>query len=106
MGILISIAPHDLVSAASGKSLVSCVEWYGFASVLLMMITYTLESRASSYTLAFAVGCGMAAYYAFLVSAWPFALVETVWAGLAARKWYLRVRPRKRRDDEVQKAFR
>ena len=42
--------------------------------------------------LAFAASCALGSIYGFLQGAWPFGLVEAVWAGVALRRWMLRSR--------------
>lgn len=65
---------------------------YGAVAVTSMMLAYALESRAPVFILAFAVACLASSGYGFLQGAWPFGVVEIVWAGVAYRRW-LRVRP-------------
>lgn len=60
---------------------------YGATVVTLMMVCYTLEARSRWFTLAFAVACLGSASYGFLAGTWPFGIVETVWALIAANKW-------------------
>ena len=59
----------------------------GLVAVTLMVLTYTLEARAPGYVLAFAGACVLASIYGFLSGAWPFGLVEMVWAGLAVQRY-------------------
>lgn len=54
---------------------------FGAAAVTLMMVMYALERRGPGYVLAFAGGCLLASAYGFLAGAWPFGVVELVWAG-------------------------
>lgn len=60
---------------------------FGLAAVSLMLITYALEHRGPGYVLAFAGACLLASAYGFLQGAWPFGVVEAIWAGVAARRW-------------------
>jgi hypothetical protein len=60
---------------------------FGLFAVTAMLITYALESRSPWWTLAFADSCLLGSAYGFLQGAWPFGLVEGVWAVVAARKW-------------------
>jgi 4-amino-4-deoxy-L-arabinose transferase-like glycosyltransferase len=60
---------------------------FGLFAVTAMLVTYALEARSSWYILAFAVACGLGAIYGFLQGAWPFGVVETIWAGVALRRW-------------------
>jgi hypothetical protein len=64
---------------------------YGLGAVTLMLIFYALESRGAGFVLAFAGACGLASIYGFLSGAWPFGVVEAIWALVAARRWRLRV---------------
>lgn len=61
---------------------------YGATVVGLMMVFYALESRSPWYTFLFALSCLGSASYGFLAGTWPFGVVETVWSGVAFRKWY------------------
>ena len=60
---------------------------YGVAALTFMMTMYALESRGPSFVLAFAVGCGLASSYGFLSGAWPFGVVEAIWACVAVWRW-------------------
>ena len=63
---------------------------FGLFAVTLMLVTYALEDRARGATLAFAFACALGSVYGFLQGAWPFGVVEAVWAMVAVRKWYRR----------------
>lgn len=60
---------------------------FGVGAVTLMMVCYALEARAHWWTLAFAASCVLGSIYGFLQGAWPFGIVEAVWAAVAARRW-------------------
>ena len=60
---------------------------FGLVAVSLMLITYTLEKRSHRYVLAFAFACALGSTYGFLQGAWPFGLVEGVWAFIALKRW-------------------
>ena len=60
---------------------------FGLFAVSLMLITYTLEARSHWYVLFFAFSCGLGSSYGFLQGAWPFGLVEAVWAVIALKRW-------------------
>jgi hypothetical protein len=53
-----------------------------------MLVTYTLEKRSSWYILAFAAACVLGSVYGFLQGAWPFGIVEAIWAGVAVQRWF------------------
>jgi len=61
---------------------------FGLLAVTLVLVTYTLEDRSAWFTLAFAGACALGSVYGFLQGAWPFGLVEGVWALVALRKWF------------------
>jgi hypothetical protein len=53
-----------------------------------MLITYALENRSSWFIFAFALSCVLGSAYGFLQGAWPFGVVEAIWAVVAMRRWY------------------
>lgn len=63
---------------------------YGAVAVTFMMLMYALEGRHRRFVLAFAVGCLLSSSYGFLSGAWPFGVVELVWAGVAAGRYLTR----------------
>jgi hypothetical protein len=67
---------------------------FGAAAVAFMMVMYALEGRHPRYVLAFAVGCLLSSAYGFLAGAWPFGVVEVIWAAVAVRR-YMGVRVRR-----------
>jgi len=60
---------------------------FGLFSVMAMLIFYALEERGSWYILGFAVACALGSVYGFLQGAWPFGVVEAIWALVAVRRW-------------------
>ena len=69
----------------------NAVTLYGVVAVTFMMLMYALEKRGAGFIAAFAVGCALSSAYGFLAGAWPFGVVEAVWAVVAVRR-YLSVR--------------
>jgi hypothetical protein len=61
---------------------------FGLLSVTAMLVTYALEKRSPWFILAFAGSCLLGSVYGFLQGAWPFGLVEAIWAMVAARRWW------------------
>jgi hypothetical protein len=61
---------------------------FGLIAVTLMLVCYGLEEVAPIFTLCFALACLMGSAYGFLQGAWPFGIVEGVWALVALRKWW------------------
>jgi hypothetical protein len=63
---------------------------FGLLAVTGMLIAYALEARWRSATLAFAGFCALGSAYGFLQGAWPFGVVEAVWAVVALTRWIKR----------------
>jgi hypothetical protein len=61
---------------------------FGLFAVTAMLVTYALEKRSPWFVLAFAGSCLLGSAYGFLQGAWPFGLVEAIWAVVAARRWW------------------
>lgn len=66
--------------------------WFGLFAVSLMLAFYAAEDLSPWFVLGFAGACLLASVYGFLQGAWPFGVVEAVWAVIAVRRWQLRVR--------------
>lgn len=62
---------------------------YGVCALTFMMAMYALEGRGPQFVALFALGCLLSSSYGFLSGAWPFGVVELVWAGIALRRWRL-----------------
>ena len=63
---------------------------FGAVAVSAMLVTYALESRSAWFVLAFAGACLASSAYGFLLGAWPFGVVELIWSGVAAARWWRR----------------
>jgi hypothetical protein len=63
---------------------------FGLFAVTAMLISYALEDRSRWFVLLFAVSCVLGSAYGFLQGAWPFGLVEAIWAVVALRRWQLK----------------
>ncbi len=63
---------------------------FGLFAVTMMLVCYALEERSPWYGLGFAFACALGSLYGFLQGAWPFGLVEGVWALVALRRWIQR----------------
>ncbi len=64
---------------------------FGLLAVTAMLVFYALEDRSPLFILAFAGACAFASLYGFLQGAWPFGVVEAVWAGVALHRWRTRM---------------
>jgi len=60
---------------------------FGLIAVTAMLVTYALEERNPWFILAFAFACLLGSAYGFLQGAWPFGVLEAVWAVVAADRW-------------------
>ena len=63
---------------------------FGFAAVTAMLVFYAFEDRSPRFILAFAGACALASIYGFLRDAWPFGVVEAIWAAVAVWRWRMR----------------
>ena len=70
------------------KEAVDGLTLFGLAAVSLMLVFYAFEDRSPWFVLAFAGACALGSVYGFLQGAWPFGLVEAIWAGVAVRRWW------------------
>ena len=64
---------------------------FGLFAVSAMLVTYALEKRGAWLVLAFAAACALGSIYGFLQGAWPFGVVEAIWAVVAVYRWRRRV---------------
>ncbi len=60
---------------------------FGLFAVTAMLVCYALEKRSRWFVLAFAASCLLGSLYGFLQGAWPFGVVEAIWALVAFRRW-------------------
>jgi hypothetical protein len=60
---------------------------FGLLAVSAMLLFYAFEERSHWYVLAFAGACALASAYGFMQGAWPFGVVEAIWAGVAVNRW-------------------
>jgi len=60
---------------------------FGLFAVTAMLVCYALERRSHWFVLGFALACVLGSLYGFLQGAWPFGLIEFIWALIAVRRW-------------------
>ncbi len=60
---------------------------FGVLSVGAMLVFYAVEPRSPHFVVAFAGACLASSAYGFLQGAWPFGVIELIWAGVALRRW-------------------
>ncbi len=60
---------------------------FGLFAVSAMLLCYALEHRSAWWVLGFAGACALGSAYGFLQGAWPFGVVEAIWAIVALRRF-------------------
>jgi hypothetical protein len=60
---------------------------FGLFAVTAMLVCYALERKGRRYILGFSIACVLGSIYGFLQGAWPFGLVEAIWALVALKRW-------------------
>ena len=60
---------------------------FGLCAVTAMLLSYAMEKRSPWFILAFAASCLLGSAYGFLQGAWPFGIVEAIWAAVAFQRW-------------------
>ena len=66
---------------------------FGLFAVTAMLLCYAFEKRGRWFVFGFAGACALGSVYGFLQGAWPFGIVEAVWAIVALRRGW-RAEPR------------
>jgi hypothetical protein len=66
---------------------------FGLFAVTAMLICYALEDRSHWFGLAFAGSGALGSAYGFLQGAWPFGVIEAIWAVVALSRWQIQIRP-------------
>ena len=65
---------------------------FGSIAVAIMFLSYWLEARSKWMVLLFAGGSALTAAYSGLVAAYPITVIESLWALVALRRFWLRHR--------------
>jgi len=60
---------------------------FGLPVVTAMVVFYALEKRSRWFILAFAFSCVLGSTYGFLQGAWPFGIIEVIWALIATMRF-------------------
>jgi hypothetical protein len=80
------------MQSGKGEITMDGLTLFGLFAVTAMLVSYALEDRSPWFILAFAASCALGSVYGFLQGAWPFGLVEAIWAIVALRRWSVRQR--------------
>ena len=74
---------------------------FGLLSVTAGLVFYALEDRSPWYILAFSGACISGSIYGFLQGAWPFGVIEAIWAVVAGWRWLAHTRAGAQRSPSV-----
>jgi hypothetical protein len=66
----------------------TALDLFGLFAVTAMLVCYALEDHSPWFIFAFAGACALGSAYGFLQGAWPFGILEAIWALVAARRWW------------------
>jgi len=80
------------IQSFSAASLLHPLTIFGLFAVTAMLVCYALERRSHWFILGFALACVLGSLYGFLQGAWPFGLIEFIWALVAVGRWRHAVR--------------
>ena len=75
------------MQSGKGEITMDGLTLFGLFAVTAMLASYALEDRSRWFILAFAAACALGSIYGFLQGAWPFGLVEAIWAMVALRRF-------------------
>ena len=80
-------ATPDSLPARIGRMRFDALTLFGLFAVTAMLLCYAFERKGRQYILGFSVACLLGSVYGFLQGAWPFGLVEAIWAFVALKRW-------------------
>jgi hypothetical protein len=60
---------------------------FGLLSLSAMLVFYALEASQSLVRACNGGGVHRPSVYGFLQGAWPFGVLELIWAGIASKRW-------------------
>jgi hypothetical protein len=81
---------HSMRLARKSGESMDRLTLFGLFAVTAMLLCYAWEDRSHWFVLGFAGACVLGSIYGFLQGAWPFGLVEGIWAAVALRRWRLK----------------
>lgn len=67
---------------------IHAIEALGIVAITIMVISYAFEKHHHVFVAIFAVGCALAAGYAYLIKSYPFLIAESIWSIIAFKRWY------------------
>jgi len=81
------VAKYAVLDLTDAK-LLNPLMLFGLFAVTAMLVCYAFEDRSRWFILGFALACILGSIYGFLQGAWPFGVVEFIWALVALRRWW------------------
>lgn len=60
---------------------------FGVCALSFMLAMYALEGRHRLFVGGFVLGCVASSIYGFMSGAWPFGVIEAIWAAVALRRF-------------------
>jgi hypothetical protein len=90
IGLLQKYGRENFAQRKARGGSMDALSLFGLFAVTAMLVAYALEDRSHWFILAFAGACALGSAYGFLQGAWPFGLVEAIWAGVALRRWLIK----------------
>lgn len=83
---VVAAEPHRGARVSHSGSM-DRITLFGVCALGFMMTMYALERRHRVFVAAFALGCLLSSAYGFLSGAWPFGVVEAIWALVAGYRY-------------------
>jgi hypothetical protein len=80
-----------LTRSGNTPGIMDTLTLFGLCAVTAMPVFYALEDRSPWFVLAFGGACALGSVYGFLQGAWPFGVIEAVWAAVAVWRWRKRI---------------
>jgi len=74
---------------------------FGLFAVTAMLVCYALEDRSPWLVLAFSLSCALGSAYGFLQGAWPFGVIEAIWAVVAVRRWWRKAKASRPGESDI-----
>jgi hypothetical protein len=75
-------------TSSERRLMVDGLSAFSLFAVTAMLVCDALEDRSAWLILGFSAACGLGSLYGFLQGAWPFGLIEAIWALVALRRWF------------------
>ena len=81
------VDPGELLAIFAGGFIGAIARWRLAVALAAAPGHWPWATFAANVAGAFALGCLLSSIYGFLSGAWPFGVVELIWAGIAVRRY-------------------